>query len=155
LHLWTLVLLRFWSSPWLFDQADISVHSGAASQGALSECMIQPCGRRIFLPRPAMLAGLRCAARGHHFPRPAADALLLRVRIVARLLWSLHAVLREGFSRDMLLVLSSTYPAALLSDIRHFCTATFADITAAMPKRFGRPPMLPPATNNLNKFVSR
>lgn len=56
--------------------------------------------------------------------------------------------------RDMVVLLKGTYPAALLSDLRHFSIAALYDVVGAFPERFvaTTPPNVP--QENLRRFIS-
>lgn len=56
--------------------------------------------------------------------------------------------------RDMVVLLKDTYPAALVSDLRHFSIAALYDVFGAFPESFvaTSPPNVPP--ENLNRFIS-
>jgi hypothetical protein len=126
-------------------------------QGAQGEYMFRNklFGMRLFLPCPFFFKLPQSLHSKHHFPRPAVEAMVLRLRSTGRMLWALHSTLLKGFSRDMLVVLTTTYPATLLADLRHSSTAAFADIAAAMPTSFARSASPPPNAANLAKFVAR
>jgi hypothetical protein len=69
-------------------------------------------GWHIFLPRP--VASAKRPWRKNHMPKAAIEKLVAHMRITARILWALHSTLREGFTRDMVLVLRDTYPAGMI-----------------------------------------
>lgn len=54
----------------------------------------------------------------------------------------------------MVVLLKGTYPAALLSDLRHFSIAALYDVVGAFPERFvaTTPPNVP--QENLRRFIS-
>lgn len=56
--------------------------------------------------------------------------------------------------RDMVVLLKDTYPAALMSDLRHFSIAALYDVFGAFPESFvaTSPPNVPP--HNLSRFIS-
>jgi hypothetical protein len=123
-------------------------------QGAQREALFKVMGLRLFLPRPVFSFATRQLPL-HHFPRPEVDQMVLHLRIVGRVLWALHSVLRGGFTENMLDVLTATYPATILSDLRHFSIAALADVAAAMPTQCARPAIEAMDRDNIDKFIAR
>lgn len=62
------------------------------------------------------------------------EALRAAVRRSARIVWTLHLTLREGFDASMLATLRNRYPAELLDRLRAASCAFAAACAAAMPR---------------------
>ncbi|WIA23389.1 hypothetical protein OEZ85_000148 [Tetradesmus obliquus] len=87
-------------------------------------------GYRLYLP--LLLLGKR-SRRRFHLPRDLVAQLRLCVRRLARITWSLHTIIQEGFDAQMMVVVAQRYPPGLLQQLQDSSAAFVGDVLAALP----------------------
>eukprot|EP00892_Ulva_mutabilis_P006827 jgi/Ulvmu1/4516/UM002_0242.1 len=120
-------------------------------QGTMGEVLVHFWGIQLFLPRPVSSLQVQ---RRNHMPKAAIGNLVGSIRVTARILWALHTTLRKGFTRDMVMLLKHTYPAALMSDLRHFSIAALHDVCSVFPEGFVARSAANVPPENLRRFIS-